>query len=117
MYGLNKNEDLRLMVGATLTQVCVGANEIILNFDKPISVTILSDFSVSMKGDGAVRYEDTRRGSVSLMNLIGHEMTNARATDGGGVVLEFGSEALELFDISKEYESFWLQMADKQIVV
>lgn len=117
MYGLNKNEDLGLMIGATLTQICAGENEIILNFDKSVSVTILSDFAVSMRGDGAVRYEDPRRGAVSLMDLIGHELTGVRATDTGGVFLEFGSHSLELFDTSNEYESFWLQLADKQVVV
>lgn len=117
MYGLSKNEDLKLMIGATLTQVCVGENEVILNFDKPVAVTILSDFAVSSNGGVAVRHEEPRSGACSLFGLIGSPIERAAATDGGGLLIEFAPGTLEIFDTCKEYESIWIKLGDKQVIV
>lgn len=117
MYGLSKNEDLQLMVGATLTQVCVGENEIILNFDKPVAVTILAEFAVSSYGGAAVRYEETRSGASSLFGLIGAPIERATVTDDGGLLITFSLGTLEVFDTCKEYESIWIKLGDKQIIV
>jgi hypothetical protein len=117
VYGLKNNEDLQPLLGATLTQVCVGQNEVVLNFDRPVSVTVLSDFSVSLNGAPKVRYQDARHGAVSLLPLIGNQIGSAVATTGGGLQLEFESGALEIFDESSQYESFWLKLGDKEIIV
>ena len=117
MYGLKKSEDLQPVLGATLTQICVGENEVILNFDRPVSVTVLSDFSVSLNGMPMVRYQGARQGVVSLLPLIGNQIGSAVATTGGGLQLEFESGALEIFNESSQYESFWLRLGDKEIIV
>lgn len=117
MYGLGKNEDLQMIAGSVLTQVCVGENEVILNFDKPVSITLLTDFSVSSNGGERVRHEDMRHGACSLLGLIGNEVKRVEVTDEGGLLIWLGIDTLELFDTSKEYESIWIKIGDRQIIV
>lgn len=117
MYGLDKDENLELMFGAVLTQICVGENEIILNFDKPVSITILADFAVASTEGAFVRYDDMRHGTSALLGLIGNQVEHAEATDQGGLLMVFESGRVQLFDTSKEYESMWIKLGDKEIIV
>lgn len=51
MYGLDRSVDLSFFVGRRLTQVSIGANELILRFDDEAAVTVESDFSVRESGE------------------------------------------------------------------
>ena len=39
MYGLAEDADLSFFKGAFLEQVCLGANQVILNFDQGVSIS------------------------------------------------------------------------------
>jgi hypothetical protein len=80
-------------------------------------VTILADFAVSSDGGAAVRYEESRSGASSLFGLIGSPIERAAATDDGDLIIVFSLGTLEIFDTCKEYESIWIKLGDKRIIV
>jgi hypothetical protein len=117
MYGLKKNEDISFLVSATLVQICIGRNDLILNFDNGAKITILSDFSVSSDGQPYTRFNDFLVGSPALLFLLSEVIAEASATSDGGLRIIFDSSArFEIFDTSNEYESFYISYKDKFIV-
>lgn len=118
MYRLSKDEDISFLCGVELLQVCVGKNEVILNFEHDVRVTMLSDFAVAKPGAPPTTYRDSSTGSVVLLRLLHDVVSCAAATDEGGLLLTFGSGTqLNVFDDCDKYESFWISHGDRQIVV
>lgn len=56
MHKLSRDTDLTCLLGAELVQVCIGTNEVILNFDRGVRITILSDFALGEPNGPTVRY-------------------------------------------------------------
>ncbi len=101
-----------------MLQVCVGENEVILNFDMNTHITILSDFAVGRVGGPLQRYDGATSGTVALLPLLHTSVVRATATDEGGLLVVFQSgSAIEIFDTSKDYESFWISSGERRIVV
>jgi hypothetical protein len=118
MYPLGKDVDLSFFLGAQLLQVCVGKNELILNFDRSIRVTVLSDFIVTAPAGRSTAYGDPIKGAPSVLPLLHDRIEAARATDDGGLRLRFqsGSE-VEIRDTSAQHESFWISNGDRLLIV
>jgi hypothetical protein len=118
MYRLGKDVDLSFLQGAQLLQVCVGKNELILNFDRGVRITILSDFIVKVPAGNTMPYRDPARGAPSVLPLLHDWIEAARATDEGGLHLLFRSRSeMEILDTSTQYESFWISDGDRKLVV
>ena len=118
MYRLSKDVDLGFLVGVELHQVCVGKNEVILNFDHDVRITILSDFAVGNRDAPFTKYHDASTGAIALLPLLHCTVSHAKATDEGGLLLTFGSGVrLEVFDDSDQYESFWIAHGEQQIII
>ena len=118
MYRLSQDASLSFLIGVELLQVCVGKNEVILNFDRNVRLTILSDFSVSVAGGRSSIYQEITTGAVALFPLLHDVIGQASATEAGGLFLRFRSGmCVEVFDTSEHYESFWISNGDKQIIV
>ena len=118
MYHLSTTEDISFLAHAEIIQVCVGANEVILNFDGSIRITILADFSVTMNNGMVVRYDDPRKGAAALIELLHDSIVTAEATINGDLRMQFASGTeLVVFDSSSEYESFWIKEPNKEIIV
>lgn len=118
MYGLKKNEDITFLEGATLLQICVGSNELILNFDENIRLTILSEFSISSDSQPYMRFDSSLVGSPYFFCLLGDSTVEAKATIGGGLKIFFrGGMRVEIFDSNEQHESFWIQKDELIIVV
>lgn len=118
MYRLSNTENLSFLVNAEVMQVCIGANEAILNFDNDVRITILADFSVAAADGVAVRYDDPRKGAAALAGLLGDSIAEATATPGGDlrVVFTSGVEVIA-FDSNVQYESFWIKGPSGEIIV
>ncbi|HYV49931.1 MAG TPA: DUF6188 family protein [Myxococcaceae bacterium] len=118
MYRLGKDVDLSFFYGAQLLQVCVGKNELILNFDRGVRVTILSDFVVKVPAGNPVPFRGPAQGAPSVLPLLHDWIEAARATDDGGLHLRFrsGSE-VEILDTSTQYESFWIANRERKLIV
>jgi hypothetical protein len=118
MYRLSTTEDLSFLVHAEVIQVCIGANEAILNFDSDVRITILADFSVAAADGAAVRYDDPRQGAAALVGLLNDSIATAAATRSGDLRVAFASGAeLFAFDSNSEYESFWIKGPSGEIIV
>lgn len=118
MYGLSATEDLSFFVGVDLLQVCVGKNEVILNFDRGVRVTVLSDLAVTNASGRSDRYDDPIEAAKALLDLLHDSVKNAQATGEGGLRIDFASgRAVEVFDTSLQYESFSISAGKKEIVV
>lgn len=110
MYGLPDDLDLGFLVGTTLLQVCIGANEVILKFDADICITIETRFRIrDANGHDAV-YDNAPSAAVSLVAILSDSIAEVRGKQDGTLRLSFSKSAvLELYDSSKEFESYQIQ--------
>lgn len=118
MYGLPPNADLSFFQGKTLQQVCVGLHEMILNFDEPISVTIMSPIACTLAGASYQKYDDYRAAASVVAALLQDVVVSAKGEIDGTLTLEFcGGGRLVVYDDSKHYESYVITNGDKLVVV
>jgi hypothetical protein len=118
MYGLPPDLDLSFFNGRTLEQVCIGANELILNFDEYLSVTVVSRIGCSMGNDSQRFYDDFREAAALVVKFIGDTIVASKGDSVGTLTLEFtGGGRLSLFDDSKQFESYVIKHGESVIVV
>ena len=110
MFGLPRDLDLGFLIGADLIQVCIGANEVILNFFMDISITIMSKFRVrGASGPDAV-FEDAPSSAASLIEFLSDSITDVFGQQNGTLRLLFkGGGLIEIYDDSKCYESYLIK--------
>ena len=110
MHGLPSDLDLDFIVHASLLQVCVGQNEVILRFDDEISITIESRFLIRDPQGHEATFEDAPRGAASLVSLLADSVIGVSGEEDGTLRLSFTKGGiLEVYDSSKEYESYQIQ--------
>jgi hypothetical protein len=118
MYGLKNTEDLSFLLNACVSQIVVSLSALKIDFDQPARLTIFSAFAVSIADQPMIRFDGSAKDSVALFPLIGDVITAAKATTSGGLQVNFKSGAvLEIFDDSKQYESFTISNGDQLIVI
>lgn len=119
MYGLPEGIDLSFFVGATLVQVCIGENEVILNFDGEVSLMCSS--SVRYAGAGkteSLLLADAKLAGAAVLDLLGSNVTEVSAARDGTLALTWSAgDRLELSDSWTEYESYTIRHGDQFIVV
>jgi hypothetical protein len=117
MYGLSHDINLAFFEGKTLLQVCVGAHDLILNFDG-IRVTVTS--SIGLLGSGGVvhRYAVFTQAASALMTLLNQKVVSVEGDDAGTLTLTFDTgKKVFIYDDSKEYESYIIQAGEQSIIV
>ena len=118
MYGLPDDFDASIFVGRELEQVCFWAYSIHLVFDRDVSVTLESSFSFRSTPDKELVDESIPVRSSDLMILIGRKVEHAWAERNGTLNLSFaGGATLVCLDETKQYESYRIRIADKEIIV
>jgi len=118
MYGLKNTEDISFLLNACVSQIVVSQSALKIDFDQPIRLTILSAFAVSITGQPMRRFDGSVEDAIALFPLISNVITAAKATTSGGLQVNFSSGAqLEIFDDSKQYESFTISNGDHLIVI
>jgi hypothetical protein len=118
MYGLSRDIDLRFFNGKALLQVCFGANELILNFDGDVSVTVMSLLGCMGSGGSIQQHEDFRQAAPAVLVLLNQTILSAEGEEAGTLVLKFdGGGTLAIYDDSKNYESYTINNGGKLIVV
>jgi Family of unknown function (DUF6188) len=112
-YGLPKDLDLTFLKDAILIQVCFGRNEVILRFDREISITIESTFRVQ-DSDGIESFFDTSLPAAkSLVSLISDAVVGVGGDCNRSLLLKFSSgSSLEVYDSSQEFESYQIQVGE-----
>jgi hypothetical protein len=118
MYGLPQDFDATVFVGKELVQVSFSANTIHFSFDAHISVTLLSSFVYSSASDDARSTQAVPVQSSNLMSLIGHTVDSADAKPDGTLTLGFDNgHSLTFLDDSQNYESYWIHIGGREIIV
>jgi hypothetical protein len=118
MYGLPDDIDLSFLEGATLLQVCLGENEVILRFDPDLSITIESTFRARTPARQGALFRDPRSAAAVLVELISDVITKAHGRTDGTLRLSFSrGGVLEIYDDSKQYESYQIQHGKDLYVV
>lgn len=118
MYGLPADVNLDFLVGARLTQVCVGQNEVILNFDTDASIMIASDVLIAPGELPSQDLGDAAAIGAALLPLLGQTLQSASGETGGTTTLTWrGGVMLEIRDTWPEWESYTISHAGQTIVV
>lgn len=117
MYGFNQIKNDLFIVGAELTQVCVGANEIILNFfPDGTSITVFdvqrflqdNSFMFEPLVDGLQRRIRQIGKTVKKLEVVSNNTAILRMSDGAEIVLK---------DDTSEFEAVTFQSAGGFTVV
>jgi hypothetical protein len=123
MYGLPKDQDFGFLVGAQLDQVAIGRHQVVLNFDRGISVSMQCSYGV-LPSDGAAADLDglleshTPGHAASLLGLLGQTIVSAIVQDSDTLALAFnGGRRLAIRDDSEQYESFQIAAPEKLLIV
>jgi hypothetical protein len=118
MYGLPEDVDLSFLIRASLTQVCVGENEVILNFEPDISIMSASSVTVELSADDKQTYESARDFGRRAIEFIGDIIGQASAVPGGTTrILWTSGRVIELLDTWPQYESYTIRHGESLIVV
>ena len=118
MYGLPKGLSLKFLCGKTLVQVCVGAHDMILNFDDDVSVTVTSHISCAGPDGAARQYHDFARAMPDLKVFLNQTIAKAEGNEDGTLLLAFDAVGtLAIYDDSAEYESYTIRHGKRVIVV
>ncbi len=118
MYGLPPDMDLDFLCGCELIQICVGANECILNFHPDLSILITSQIGYLNSGGEYKRFIHFPDAVASISVLLGQQISAVTGHPDGTLRLFFASNArLDLFDDSKQFESYVIKGKGQLIVV
>ena len=118
MYGLPLDLDLSFWSGTTLDQVCIGQNDVQLNFSLPaVRLSAQTSYRVTTS-TGSSTYESARTGASHLVELLGMTVTRAFDSGQGTLRIEFGeSSSVEVFDDDPNYECYQVKHDGRIIVV
>ncbi|MBL1180479.1 MAG: hypothetical protein HND27_05170 [Bacteroidetes bacterium] len=117
MHGLPKNTDLNFLIGQDLIQVCIGENDLLLNFSENCTIEILSTCKL-VQGKKILKIESYPVSASLLCSLIGSKVVSYEISDQGALMLSLNNDAfLTIYDDSDNYESYIIKYSDKEIVV
>jgi hypothetical protein len=118
MYGLPDSTDLSFIKDKSLLQVCIGFNEVILNFDGNVSITAQTDFAHTLNGEITAVYKAPIPSASMLVRFLHQSVTRVSIQPPGTLILDFSNnEGLAIYDTSSEYESYQINHNGKIIVV
>ena len=114
MNGLPPNLDLTALVGEELLQLCFGAHQLQIHFDRRIQVMIESECVLRGTTPDPMRVVDYSSAASSLCRLLGVKVLSAARADDGGLLLCFASGAeLHVLNDSQEHEAFQIHLDGK----
>ena len=109
MYGLPTDTDLSFLNDCELNQVCVGRNEVILNFNG-------GDVSIYVGGEYDI--DGTGGTPKDLFRFLGFRITTVSNAGNGTIHLSFADVGrISIHDSEPHYESYTINAPEKCIVV
>ena len=115
MYGVPADLNLELFVGATLIQVALGQFQVQFRFQPKGEIAIEGRWELRDQSGRLVDYAQATadRDAYRVHQLLGRQVTGSRVDAPRSITLEFDSgHQLQVFDSSREYESFTIQPGD-----
>lgn len=118
MYGLPIDVDLGFFEKAVLVQFCVGKNELILNFDRDISIAIESKIQLRSPDGSEKVIESAVSAPDLLIDFLSKPVVEACGAPDGTLKLNFahGGEIM-IYDSLSDYESYQIRHGKNLIVV
>jgi hypothetical protein len=116
MYGFSDSSELHSLLGAELLQICIGRNEVILNFFPDNTKITISSIDAFFRDninilDGVFVNEGYNR------NIIGDKISGITVQDRQHLLIEFsGGLNLLLTDDSEQYEAVHISASNCDIV-
>ncbi len=106
-------------MGKTLEQVCFTENQVSLNFDGEVNITIESSYSyhrgASESGDRVIVIPTSES---DLMKLLGYSISKVEASKDGTLSLTFtNGDLFKCFDTSPNFESYHIRRGSTEIHV
>lgn len=118
MYGIPEHTDFGFLAGKELSQVCIGAHQLVLNFWPDVTISVEGEFIHLKPGVELMEEVDLPRRSAGLVSLLGSRVDAALVRGTKILRLEFSNaEVLELHDNSEAYESFQVTAPGVDIIV
>ena len=120
MYGLSTETDLTPLNGTMLTFVGFGQYQVQLRFSGDVDcyISIEGDYIVTPAGHTSTTFTEAIDGAGALLSLLGHTVTVASVPTDGTVRLGFDDDSVvEVLDSWAHYESYLVQLGDRQLVV
>jgi hypothetical protein len=118
MHGLPSDTNVGFLYSATLTQVCVGENETILNLHPGISIMIASSVGMHRQGQPERTFDEPRELGQALFSLLGAVVTDISIVSPGTLRMTWSTgDTTDILDSWKDYESYTVKNGDNIIVV
>jgi len=118
MYGLANMTNLNFLRSIRLIQVCIGKNEIILNFDDNTSITIMSSITFCIDGGEGIVTNSFSDAAQHLINFIDHTIQAVQLEGSGVFKLRFSNNSsFQLSDDSQHYESYIIKKSNGETIV
>ena len=118
MYGLPKDFDVSVFIGKTLDLVCFSVNTVNLIFEKNVSIIIMSSFIYQHNCTENTNIQKIPVSSSDLMCLVGQVIEHAEGHENGALVLHLDNgQILTILDEFQQYESYMINIGDKEIIV
>jgi hypothetical protein len=126
LNGLAAGTDVSFLVGASLTQVCVGQNEVILNLspagdpwtDPGASITVQSAIRLVLPTEMEFTSDAPVLIGPALLPILGSAVAGAAVVQPGTLRLTWSSgHVLDIIDSVEHYESYIVTHGDKVTVV
>jgi hypothetical protein len=116
MYGIPKDFPFEAFKNEVIVQICFGYNQIIFRFDGMISILVTS--SIMVDHDILNEQQEVCLHAGRLLNLLHQEIKSATTDNGKDLKLTFASGTiLTLCDDSEHYESYEINVGDKEYVI
>ena len=112
MYGVPADLDLHGLHGATLTQLAIGEFQVQFRFTPETEIAVEGRWELRDRLGHMIDHAQTNAGreAYRIHQLLGRHVVGSYVKSPVSFVLEFDSgHRLEVFDSSKEFESFSIQ--------
>lgn len=118
VYGLPADIDLSFLVGTTLTQVCMGQNEFILNFDTGTSIMVASTVRLHGSTTDATEIDSAVEAGKILTAELGASVESASGTEDGTTTIVWSTgTVLSVLDTWPDFESYTITHGSTILVV
>ena len=118
MYGLPDDFDATIFVGCTLELISFTANTIHFAFDKQTSITVSGSYALKRGVHHGIERGTAPASSSQLMVLIEKQILSGQADKEGTLTLHFTDGfQLEIFDDSKDFESYSMTVGESTTYV
>ena len=115
MYGVPEKDDLVGLVGKELIQICIGVNQVFLQFEKNVRINVESRIEYPTFGGEVGNFCCE---NAFLIGLLGSTVSEVYRADNRTLGITFSNgNSVELKDDSDQYESFQIKIGDDLIVV